>query len=179
MKSLTAVFAVCGCFLGTGALLGALVSSEGNRPRPFPIEQRFPAACEKYVTAYEACGVDARTVSARLSTNGLMGESMAPYIQRQLSQLRLELAQVRAKGGEDALVAHCHSSDFEDINYELVRQVASSLLEVNAMEVHCARAVGTVIETHSVPQDIETTSPELDASSAASILVVPKFPEVR
>lgn len=173
MKSMIAAL---GCVLGAGALLGALAFSESRDvSTPLPPEQRFPEVCEKYVRAFETCNVDALKVSARAASNDRIGENDSMYVQRQLNQLRRELARVRASGGDDALVMHCMQQDFEEINYRLVNQIASSLLEVNAMDSVCATAVSAVIESYQTPVGLKFDSSEAFnmSSSAATIAAFP------
>lgn len=173
MRSLIAAI---GCVFGTGALLGLLAFSE-NRDVTLPLTQgqRFPEVCEQYVAAFEACNADALEASARLASSGQVGDEDAIYIQRQLNQLRRELARVQNKGGDAALVSHCTDPQFEDINHRLIRQIASSLLEVNAMHVACASAVGRVIQSsYGDPENNTVILDSMEASSAvASISAVP------
>lgn len=174
MKS---TIAACGCVLGVGALLGALAFSE-NRDVTLPLTQgqRFPEVCEQYVTAFEACNADALEASARLASSGQVGDEDAIYVQRQLNQLRRELIRVQNKGGDEALFSHCTDPQFEDINYRLIRQIASALLEVNAMHSTCASAVGRVIQS-SYGDPVNTHIEILDAmeasSAVASISAIP------
>ena len=172
------LLATCGIFASVGALLGALAFSENRNESQPPVEQRFPEVCERYVTAFEACNADAREVSAQRTSAGLSGDGFDPYVQRQLNQLRRELADVRRYGGEDALTQHCQQPQFADINYRLIRGIANSLLEANAMHSPCASAVGEVIQAHDDPVSAQIEAQDaLEVSSAVATISATPSPK--
>ena len=149
-------------------------SEDRDQAQPYQVEPRYPAACERYMTAFEACGTDALELSEDLADSGRTSEGSALYIHRQLLQLRRELAAVRASGGEQALLYHCQSAQFSDINYRLVRQMASSLLLVNAMRAPCAKAVSAVIRSYNDPNaSAEATEATELSNTVATIAATP------
>jgi hypothetical protein len=160
-----------GGFLAAGALFGVLaLLSEDRDPKTYQMAQRYPEVCEQYVRAFEACGADASELSLDLVDNRQVGEGSASYIQRQLLQLRRELAYVRAEGGDQALFFHCQSAQFADINYRLVRQMASFLLEMQVMRAPCASAVNKVIWAHNDPTTSAKSLEELELSNTVATI---------